>query len=820
MTYLVTICVGIFAVNYFPALPSVTVYLVILAVITGFGWATHNLGWYARDTRSQIVSRYLICLALGIGWGVINAHQYLAHQLPETMDKHTFVVQGSVVGLVDKTDRRLRFALAVDSVAPADSPHADALDNTPAVKRLLLSWYLQKPGTNKVLDRQIESGDHWQLVVRLRRPRGMLNAGGFDYQAWLIQNDFSATGYIIESPFNQQLDGKQHSQLCALRDWVSRIRAQIREAIQQSSLTPLGKGIIIALTIGDKQGLGDWWDNLMQWGIVHLLVISGLHVGLVASFGFYGGLMITRIGLLITLLSKNSAAALRLLPPLLGLITAIIYSAMAGFSLPTQRATIAVAVVMLAKLAYRRLTVQAVFFWTLLLVAISQPMAVLSASFWLSFLAVAVLLLWFSPWVSIGRQWYRLLGAQLALFFGLGAMSLWFIGHTSWLGPVVNLIAVPWISLVVVPLCLLAMLIYLIAPDAAMGIWSLADGCIKALWFLLEKLPDNWGLLYLPVPIDGIALSCLLIAALGMMIPRGVSGRWLCWMPLVVILLVPSKKPPLRVTVLDVGQGLAVVIELPDRLLVYDTGPAYSEEFNAGSGIVAPFIRRSGQSTIDKLVISHEDNDHAGGFYGLVELIEVKQALLGPAFYHHYQDSVGNSQTLPRTAICEKSEAWSWSLPGSGSAGQEMVHFDILMPDMADWGAEIPSGNNYSCVLLIRWNKQQILLTGDIERSGERVLLERYQLDPMTLIVAPHHGSKTSSGQAFIDQLRPIHVVFSAGYRHQYGHPHPEVVQRYRNSGSTMWNTAVHGGVSFTWNHSGQLQVKTSRSLPSSYWWR
>lgn len=838
MTYLLTICAGIFSVCYFPALPGVTVYLTILAVIAGFAWTTHNLSWYARDTLSQIAARYLLCLALGLGWGIIAGHQYLDHQLPATWDKQTFVVQGSVVGLVEITSRRLRFELAVDSVVPANSTDLDP-DNSPAIERLLLSWYLQKPGSREVLQRQVTSGDHWQLKVRLRPPRGMLNPGGFDYQAWLIQRGISASGYILESPGNQQLNPRQHNWLCEVRDWISRLRAEIREAIQQSSLSPLGKAIIIALTIGDKKALGDWWENLMQWGIVHLLVISGLHVGLVASFGFYGGLLIGRIGLLFSHFFPGLLLHTRLLPPLLAIATAFVYSAMAGFSLPTQRAMIAVTVVMLAKMAYRRLAVQGVFCWTLLLVAISQPLAVLSASFWLSFLAVAVLLLWFTPWVSRSTQWYRLLGAQLALFLGLGAMSLWFIGHTSWLGPLVNLIAVPWISLVVVPLCLLAMLLYLLAPAFASTLWALADWCVQALWYLLEMLPQEWGLLYLPIPINTVTLSCLLLAALGVLLPRGVPSRWLCWIPLAVILATPLKKPPLRLTVLDVGQGLAVVVELPDRLLVYDSGPAYSEAFNAGSGIVAPFIRHSGRSKIDKLVISHEDNDHAGGFYGLAGRIVVTQALLGPAFYNRHQAEVSNLQAVPNTQICEKSQHWSWPIPKStprsitrsvarsiftmpSTDGQApgMVYFDVLMPDLTNWATAIPSGNNYSCVLLIRWGEQQILLTGDIERAGERALLERYQLDPMTLIIAPHHGSKTSSGQAFVDQLRPDHVVFSAGYRHQFGHPHPDVVDRYRKGGSTMWNTAVHGAITFTWNPDGQLNIRTARAVPSGYWWR
>ena len=315
---------------------------------------------------------------------------------------------------------------------------------------------------NKNPQPQINSGDHWQLLVRLRRPRGMLNQGGFDYQAWLIEQGYSATGYIVDSALNRPLEHDYDHLGGCLKDWLSRLREKIRQTINNSQLSIIGKAVISALTIGDKNGLDDWWNDLIRWGIIHLMVISGLHIGLVASLGFYFGSFINRALLLLNGWQQDLdfSKALKFLPPVFGFMSALAYSALAGFSLPTQRALIAVAVVMLAKLAYRKLPVQIVFAWAFFLIALAEPLAVLSASFWLSFGAVAILLLWFSPWVSVGKRWQRLLSAQLALFAGMAVLGIGFMGHISWLAPLVNLIAVPWISMITVPLCLLGLLIY------------------------------------------------------------------------------------------------------------------------------------------------------------------------------------------------------------------------------------------------------------------------------------------------------------------------------------------------------------------------
>ena len=821
MLYLLTISLGIFFVSYLPVLPNGQVCLAITVALSAGLWIIRRCRHIATVPYSQSIIACVLCFAWGVCWAVMLGHQTLSQQLPDSLDKQEFTVTGSVVGLVDEQKHRMRFELAVESIERVGVDHSDSDSADLPLRRLLLSWYSRSSEQDQSEPLQIRSGDHWQLAVRLRRPRGMLNQGGFDYQAWLVERGYSATGYIVPSDLNQRLDIESHWLRCRLIGIISRLREEIRDAIQASQLTDLGKAVISALTIGDKKGLTVWWDDLMRLGIVHLLVISGLHIGLVASLGFYAGALLSRVILVFfSLLPINlqHAGLVRWLSPCLGFLLALGYSFLAGFSLPTQRALIAVAVVMLAKLVYRQVRVGVALVWALVFIAASQPLAVLGAGFWLSFLAVAILLIWFSPWISTGSTRRRLLGSQLALGIGLAAPGLLFIGKVSWLGAMVNLIAVPWISMVTVPLCLMAGLVYFMFPQLAEQLWLLASWSIEGLWYLLDLLPDKLGLIHLSVPVTPIFLGGVIMAALGVLMPRGVPGRWLCFLPVLVAMLAPGHQPPLRLSVLDVGQGLAVVLESPNKLLVYDSGPAYSEQFNAGTGIVAPFLRRRGKSSIDKLLISHEDADHVGGFYGLIDAVETKEAMLAPGFFRDYYRAQVNSAI--KVEQCVKPRHWSWLYFNPKNRRYESIYFDVLLPDSESPLKEIPSGNNYSCVLLIRWRDQSILLTGDIERAAEKKLLNRYKLAPVTVMVAPHHGSKTSSSWQFVTQLKPLHSVFSAGFRHQYGHPHPQVVQRYKDLGSTLWNTADQGGITFIWNHNAEIETVTARATPPLYWWR
>lgn len=560
------------------------------------------------------------------------------------------------------------------------------------------------------------------------------------------------------------------------------------------------------------------------------MVISGLHIGLVAGFGALIGSGFNRLlvasgkVLNFTLWHRWVRLFGPYLAPFVALSAALVYSLLAGFSLPTQRALIALSVSILAKLRFRRIQPVACFCWSLFLIAISQPMAIHSAGFWLSFVAVATLMFWFYPWVptSPQRTFVRGIGAQWALMTALLVPGLLFVGKASWLAPIVNMLAVPLVSLVTVPLSLAGSLQWWLVGDVTPWLWMGANYSIEALWYVLGLIPSPLGILTSPAVLTWPLLMAAILATAGLLMPAGffvLAGlrlRLLCCAPLLLGLLAPASKEPLRVTVLDMGQGLGVVIEMPDRTLVYDTGPSYSARFNGGAGVIAPYLRSRGVDKVDLLIVSHSDNDHAGGFAGLMGAMKIEALLLGPEVPEKLESQ---GQTMPEYQTCERGQSWEY--PTSGAEG--FIYFDILGPNSQALGSL--GGNNSSCVLLVRWGKASILLPGDIEVGGEQGILKQLkafktpELMPLILLVAPHYGSNTSSSGAFIDAIKPSHVLFSAGYKHFFGHPHPLMVGRYQQVESPMWNTADHWAVAFVWSRSGRLSIFSSRLCQRAYWW-
>ena len=773
MRYLMALSIGMFSVAWWPRLPESAIEIGFILLL--------SLAWFFIFRFSPKVGWVGLCLGLGICWALLSASWQLQHQLPASLDKRDFVVTGTINSLVDTNDRRSRFRFAVDSALLL----SDQSESVP-LRSLLLSWY-----SFPSVGAELISGDRWTLIVRLRQPRGLRNSGTFDYQSWLQQQNYSATGYIRQADTARRLQSSKQS--------IHRYRSQIRRAINGSNLSELGSAVVVALSIGDKQQISAYWDDLARLGIVHLLVISGLHIGLIAAMGFLLGKLIGRLllplyrwfPLLVSTVARCSG-------PVLAILGALLYSLLAGFSLPTQRALIAVVVVMFSKLIFRHVQPFTCMAWALLLIAIPQPLAILSAGFWLSFVAVGVLLWWFTPWLSAtsGLSLRPILSAQLALLVAMMIPLLIFIGRASWLAPLINLVAVPWISFISVPLSLLGVAIYIPWPEAAVLLWQLADRSISALWAVIDWLPATVGYMHAPMPFDRWVTVAALLAVLGLLLPRALPGRWLCLLPLLTVLLGAKPLPPLRLTILDVGQGLAVVVETADKTLVYDAGPIYGERFNAGSGIIAPYLWHRGRNRIDRLIVSHEDGDHSGGVKSLLKSVQVDELLVGPGV------------SLDGAQHCLVGQRWQWG------QGVDLVTFQILSPDAA--GAI--EGNNSSCVLLITWRNQSILLPGDIEQSVEQQL----QVDsvPITVLVAPHHGSKTSSTDHFVVLVRPAHVVFSSGYRHQFGHPHSSVVKRYQSVASQLWQTSEQGAISFVWNQQAELFVEPTRSIISDRWWR
>ncbi len=773
--YLLALVGGVLSVGFLPRLPPLPWLLLILPlVLVALRFSTF---------------RVILAVALGGAWGVIYGHGILANQLSEDLVSRDVVVSGRVVDLPVSDDRRQRFILNVDTAHFADDIHSD-IENFP--RNIQLSWYAKEPVA-------VRSGERWQWQVRLKRPRGFVNPGGFDYQVWLMRRGIGGVGYVRESDFTQRLAPPDSWDIGARRQ-------DLRDWLLVSSDSPQ-RAVLLALLIGDRSMMdAEQWRQMQLTGVNHLVAISGLHVGFLAVVGFFLGSLAGRC---INLVYHPCPA---FVPGYLGAMAlALIYSALAGFTLPTQRALIMILLVQLVFLWRRSYRISHVFSLALLGVVISDPLAAYDMGFWLSFGAVAVLLFCFAG--RTGRQdstssiaWAKgLIRSQWVIFIGLFLPLGILLNSVSLLAPVANLIAIPLVTTAVVPTLLLAAVIHNVSPALSQWLLYVADYGLRGLDEWLQTLLDIAGTRLNPViSLDGWTLVIAIIGVVLLLLPRGIGGRWLGYPALLTALILPIKTPPpLTVTVLDVGQGLAVVVETPDHRLIYDAGPAYSDKFEAGGAIVVPYLRQRGISQVDKLIVSHHDMDHSGGVQGIMKNLAIQEVVAGEPI---------KAKALPNNQVpihnCHGYENWQWN----------QVRFSFL-PTAEIFRGASGNANNHSCVLLIEYAGQRILFPGDIEGRVENQLVNHGHLpEALTLVVASHHGSRSSSTSLFVRHARPKFVVYSAGYRSQHGHPHKEVVARYAAQGSRAFNTAEGGALVFSW-HEGMLQpVRQQRRYQPRYW--
>lgn len=807
---------GVFSVGFWPALPE-SVWL-ILPLIVGF--LLFVLGY-----------KSLAWLSWGMLYGACWGFYMLSHQLPEVHNPSEFILTGEVIGLPSKEGSRTRFNFQVMDGYSLNSK----VDSDITLKKLRLNWY-SSPA-------ELEPGQVWQLKVKLRRPRGTVNQGGFDYQAWLIRQGISATGYVRKG--DNRLLSNENSFLSLFNTFFDMYRFHIRGAILKLPLSEAPKSLIIALTIGDRSEVtSELWDRLSLSRVVHLMVISGLHVGLVAYLFYFFGAGIARllscIGLCIT--ARCLFFTARYWGSCCALLASVIYSGLAGLSLPTQRALVMISVAILAVLLDRKISRGLGFAMALSGVAIIDPLAFLSAGFWLSFGAAACLL-WLIPVYRVEKGWAwhlrlkQFFQVQWLIFLVLIIPLVLHQLPIAWVSPLVNLLAIPWVSLVIVPLCLIGTVLFLVNSVWAAEAWSFAGWQLDCFIGFISLLSDEEGLLlldnfilnsfsalnslprYLPLPHTPNISLVLIFVSLLVLLPRGIPGKYLSLalitgFSIVSVYGTGSYLPPLKVSVLDVGQGLSIVIQTNGvsgrHALVYDTGPGYGSGFNMGDAVVIPYLRYWGNTRLDTLVVSHGDNDHAGGFASLIQKFPASQVFLGeqlktegtPLDETLLEDKLSENTSFN---FCHLGHSWVW----------DDVVFKFQHP-----GLKIEKeGNNRSCVLQITYKDQIILLPGDIESVVEHRLQHQIKLaHPVTLLVAPHHGSKTSSSIGFVNVLEPEHVVFSTGYRHHFGHPAKTVVQRYEHMGTKLWNTAEQGAIEFNWNERGYLSVTNERIESKRYW--
>jgi len=759
ITVALALLAGVLLVQAWPRLPSVWICLPLIVLALAWAW---------RCPRS----RWLCALPLGVAWALWCGTQAMQARLPRALEGRDVLVVGSLDGLpLARTDAS-RFTLRVESAQ---------LDGRPLALRGLLtvSWYEGAP--------PLAPCTRWRLLLRLKRPRALLDPGSTDSERSALERGIVATGYVREDEGNRRLPGPR---------WcVDGTRAAIARGIAARVHDPHDAALLRAFAVGDTRGLDQQdWAVARANGVSHLIAISGFHVGVAAVFGVWLAWLVYALW---------PPAALRLPRPqaqaAAALLFAVVYSALAGFGLPTVRTLLMIAVVALARCSRRGSSGAQSLALAMIAILLADPLAVLAPGFWLSFVGVAFLILCLQ---AQGRGWraflHELSAGQLLMTVALLPLTLWFFGQASLVGALSNLVAVPVVSFVIVPCALFGMLLLLLCPPLAAPVLWLAARIVHAQWWLFERMATwpgaHW---YLPA-VQLHALLLAVVGALWMFMPRGVPLRWLGAVLFLPLLLPPRSTPAdgaFRLWVLDVGQGLAVLVRTHDHLLVYDTGARYPSGFDLGEAVVLPSIHALGLSRVDTLMISHGDNDHAGGAQTVAEAFPQARRLAGePA-----------RMRVPMQQ-CAAGQAWQW----------DGVRFRVLSP--APGGGD--RDNDSSCVLLVEGRGGRVLLPGDISSKAEPAVAAAVGTGPPPVLVVPHHGSKTSSGAAFIAALRPSLALVSAGWRNRFGHPRAEVLARYAEAGVPLFNTAVEGAVEVEFPADGTPRRQPGWRRQQPRYWR
>lgn len=742
---------GVSAVQLAPSLPPLWLSVSLLAL---------GVGIYLRLATVRIAG----ALVIGIAWACVVGQWVMQDRLPSALSGQEFRIEGRVLGLPQSEDESIRFDFLIDA-GPTGAPVG---------QKVRLSWYGAGAPT-------IEPGSRWRLQVKLKRPGGVLNPGGRDFEQAALAQRIAATGYVREP---------RSARLLANGSGVDAWRERMSRRIVAS--LPEGQGRFVrALAIGDTRGLepGDW-EILRATGLTHQIAISGFHVGMVGGFGALLMLGLYRlVPALGRRLPRPQAAALS------ALLFALAYTAMAGFALPTVRTLLMIAVVLLARLLRRTQTAAQSFALALITVLAFDPLSVLAAGFWLSFLGVGWLL-WCLP-NQRKAGWLRpFLQAQGVAVLGLFPLTIWYFGQASLPGPLANLIGIPVISLAVVPLALLGLLLQPLAPSAATIAWQLSADLMQALWGVLEWV-SRWpsAMVWLPEPsLVALVLAC--VAAFWLLLPRAVPGK-----ALAAVLFVPMLWPDLQapqageadIQVIDVGQGLSVLVLTAHHRLLFDAGPASARGLDMGEAAVVPSLHALGVGRLDSLVISHGDNDHSGGMDAVLRAFPGTRTLAVSGW------------ARPGMGLCQRTQAWRW----------DGVDFRVLHPPPF-----FPYlHNDSSCVLRIDAGGRVALLPGDIGRHVEtRLLREQGAMLPADLLLVPHHGSRTSSSEPFVAATNPRWAVISAGAGNRFGLPRADVVERYRQAGSGILNTAETGALRFRLDSRGAHLLSSRRQDRRRYW--
>jgi len=754
----------VLAVGLMPQLPSFSWYLAIALALFAISWSWRHWGF-------NLFFFVWLGLACGwswaVGWGLWHTQDRLVNA--------EMLVVGQVTDLPKSSAERVRFDLVVDRVI-SSSPSQSG-----RIKKLRITWYDSEV--------KVKPGQTWRLKIKAFRPHSFLNPNGFDYEGWMMQKGIQGNAYVREGTLLEPAKGHL----------FSRLRLMVSNRIMALKVSQESRSIISALMIGDRNYLSDeTWQLLFRTGISHLIAISGLHLTLVAGTIY---LLAFFVFSRFSLLPPRQAAAW------LTLFFGWFYALSVGFSLPTQRAALMMSCFLIAVIFVRRPNLLLSYVIALALVLAVQPLAGFSGGFYLSFAAVAIVLLagrrLFSRLegkASVFHYAKQLIRLQLLLVLCLTPFSAFFFNAISILGLAVNLIAIPITSFILMPWILITWVLLFVFPS--LGSWSLLflGELIEYIYSFLAYLASyDWAIVYLARPKLLLIPLALVGAALWLLQPR-LSFYLLGALFFAPIFFFPTQKIEegnLRILFLDVGQGLAVHLQTANHNILFDAGPRYSVTFDAGSDIIAPYFHSYGLTKLDRIIISHNDKDHGGGLKGLLEHIKVNQLMLN---FNPLDNPVKEQERVS----CLTGQSWQW----------DGVTFQVLHPAV-DYTSR--KKNNRSCVILVTTGNNRLLLTGDIEKEVEKILVKLYDMK-VNILQVPHHGSSSSSHLKWVEETNPDYAIFSAGYRNPFSHPNMKVVQRYEKGGSRSLISWQQGAIEFEMNDEEVVYRGNERARRKRYW--
>lgn len=715
--------------------------------------------------KQKRLRRWLLLYLLGVAVAAIWGAWQLHHRLPSSPQALDLQMTGRVDSLVQHHDQRQVFELAVQAVE-SDLPAHQRL------RRIRLSAYHS--------DVRFGFGDEVKAVIRLRSPRGLHNPEARDTERYYLASGLDARGYIRTL--------LQHQPAMGLSVGVVRLKIKTWLLDQFEAQTA---STLSALIIGDRTGLDDQhWEWLRHTGTTHLLVVSGLHIAVMATLGWLLGRVIATPVQLSGWMSGS-----RWLPTAVALLFATAYAALAGWGLPVQRAWLMLVVFLVGNWQLLNLSGWQRLGLSLLVIVTLQPLSILEPGLWLSFGAV-VLILWqlqqrrhhkfASAWLRLPGEWWRL---QLALFVGMSLVLIINFNQLSPVGIIINLIAVPWVSATIWSLPVLLLLVSKWPEAGVLLEWNL-----QQIWNLLQwaaQAPELVLQVGRPAP---LLLGLALLGTLVMLLPLPLRIRAAAlplYLPMLLMPLPQPSKGHFHAWVFDVGQGQAILIETAEGRLLYDTGPGFGDGRSAFAYTVAPYLSSQGNPDLEWVVASHADADHSGGFAALQRSHAIGMLLGGEA--------------LPNAQV-QECRSGNWQSGG--------ISFTLLNPFEDHTGL---GSNDRSCVLRVSNGRCSLLLTGDLSQSGEYRLLSAGKIEPVTWLVAGHHGSRDSTAAALLDYTMPEHVVISAGFGNRFGHPHADVIERIE-SRNIPWSSTARQGALLLQASSDNCGLISHRERKKRYW--